>query len=60
MSVDPTTPARPQVGYALTPAEKRSRKLRNVALAVVIGSLAVLFYVMTIAKMGAGFFTRPL
>ena len=36
--------------------QQRSRRLRNIALAVVIGVLVVLFYVMTIAKMGGRFY----
>jgi hypothetical protein len=46
--------------YALTPAQQRSRRLRNIAIALVIAGLCILFYVMTIAKLGAGFLTRPI
>ena len=46
--------------YTLSPSQVRSRRLRNVALALGIAVLVVLFYVMTIAKMGAGFIERPL
>ena len=38
----------------------RSRRLRNIALGLALGLLVVLFYVMTIAKMGAGFIDRPI
>ena len=46
--------------FALTPAQLKSRRLRNIAIGVTIGVLVVLFYVMTIAKLGAGFLTRPI
>ena len=40
----------------MTPEEqeeiKRRRKGRNIALAVVLGFIAVLFYVLTLVKMG--------
>lgn len=50
----------PPVHYTLSPAQQRSRRLRNVALALAIAVLVVLFYVVTIAKMGAGFIDRPI
>ncbi len=48
------------VPYVLTEAQIRSRRLRNIAIALLVGGLCVLFYVMTIAKLGAGFITRPI
>lgn len=36
------------------------RKRRSVALALVLGALVVIFYVLTIVKMGPGIFERPL
>jgi len=36
----------------LTPAE-RARRSRNIALALLLGALAILFFVMTIVRMGA-------
>lgn len=50
----------PRQPLTLSPVQLRSRRLRNIALGVAIGVLVVLFYVMTIAKMGAGFIDRPL
>jgi hypothetical protein len=38
----------------------RRRRQRSIALALVLGVLAVIFYVLTIAKMGPGIFNRPL
>lgn len=36
------------------------RKKRSVALALVLGALVVIFYVLTIVKLGPGMFERPL
>ena len=47
-------------GRVLTPAELKSRRLRNIAIALVVGAMVVLFYVMTIAKLGPGILNRPL
>ncbi len=47
-------PPRPLV---LTPAQQRSRRLRNVAIGLLVAGLAVLFYVITIAKLGSRVFT---
>jgi hypothetical protein len=37
----------------LTEAEKRQRRARSIALGLALGALVVLFYVVTIAKLGA-------
>ena len=39
-------------GPALTPAQVRSRRLRNIAVGLAVGLMVVLFYVMTLAKLG--------
>ena len=51
---------RPRQPLTLSPVQLRSRRLRNIALGLALGVLVVLFYVMTIAKMGAGFIDRPI
>ena len=38
----------------LTPEQESSRRARNVAIGVTIALLAVLFYVVTIVKLGGG------
>ncbi len=44
----------------LTPAQLRSRRLRNIALGLTIALLVVLFYVMTLAKLGgSGVISTP-
>ncbi len=40
-------------GIVLTPGQLRSRRARNIAIGVAIGLLVVLFYVLTIAKLGS-------
>jgi hypothetical protein len=39
-------------GVALSPAQQRSRRARNVAIGVAVGLLVLLVYVLTIAKLG--------
>ena len=48
-----------QDGIVLTPEQKRARRQRSVALAVLLGILVVLFYVVTLTK-GPGVLNRPL
>jgi hypothetical protein len=43
----------------LTPEEVKSRRSRNIAIAVGIGFMIVLFYVVTIVKLGVGVVVRP-
>lgn len=47
----------PLPSLLLTPAQARSRRTRNVAIGLLIGGLVVLFYVITIAKLGSRVFT---
>lgn len=54
-------PAPPvQEGVVLTPEQARRRRARNVAIATLLGFLAVLFYVVTIVKLGPNVLNRPL
>ncbi|HLQ91247.1 MAG TPA: CoxF protein [Xanthobacteraceae bacterium] len=43
----------------LTEAQRRSRRARSIAIAIVLGVLVVLFYVVTLVK-GPGVMNRPL
>ena len=55
--------ARPQPGdepVTLSPAQKRQRRARSVAIALALGALAALFYLVTIAKLGSNILNRPL
>ena len=44
----------------LTEAQKKARRSRSIALGVVLAALAVLFYVITVAKLGPNLFNRPM
>lgn len=43
----------------LTPEEAKSRRSRNIAIALGLVFLILLFYVVTIAKLGIGVVVRP-
>ena len=47
-------------GIVLTEEQKRRRRARNIAIALVLGGLVVLFYVLTIVKLGPGVLRRPM
>lgn len=49
----------PQHGRRLTPEEAKSRRSRNIAIAVGLVFLMILFYVVTVAKLGVGVVVRP-
>ncbi len=55
-SKDPRDPQ----GVVLTPEQKRRQRSRSIAIAVVLGALCVLFYVVTIVKLGPNVLNRPL
>lgn len=48
-----------QTGIVLTEEQKRRRRARSVAIAVSLGILVVLFYLVTLVK-GPGVLQRPL
>jgi hypothetical protein len=50
---------RDEEGIVLTPQQLRARRQRSIALAVLLGVLVVLFYVVTLVK-GPGVLNRPL
>jgi len=47
-------------GIVLTEEQKRRRNARSVAIALSLGALVLLFYVVTIVKLGPGVLHRPL
>ena len=49
-----------QNGIMLTDEQKRRRRARSVAIALALGALVLLFYVVTIVKLGPGVLQRPL
>lgn len=44
----------------LSPAAARSRRSRNIAIALTVAGVCVLFYVVTIVKLGPAVLMRPL
>jgi hypothetical protein len=49
-----------ETGIVLTEEQKRRQRARSVAIALSLGALAVLFFVVTIVKLGSGVLTRPM
>jgi hypothetical protein len=43
-------------GITLTPEQVRNRRRRNIAIGLVVGLLAVLFYTITVVKIGPAVF----
>jgi hypothetical protein len=50
----------PKRPIQLTPEEQKRRRKRSLALGLTLGALVLLFYVITIAKLGPGVLQRPL
>jgi hypothetical protein len=50
---------KPQPGIKLTEQQLRARRARSIAIALALGVLAVLFYIVTLVK-GPGVLIRPL
>jgi len=53
-------PRSPEDGVVLTEEQKRRRRARSIAIGLALGGLALLFYVVTIVKLGPGVLNRPL
>ncbi len=47
-------------GVRLTEQQRRRRRSRSIAIALVLAALVVLFYVVTIVKLGPGILDRPM
>lgn len=47
-------------GITLTDEQKKKRRSRSIAIAVALGGLVLLFYVVTIIKLGPGVLDRAL
>jgi hypothetical protein len=50
---------KPEDGIKLTEQQLRARRSRNIAIAVSLGVLVILFYIVTLVK-GPGVLVRPL
>jgi hypothetical protein len=53
-------PENAEVGVVLTPAQARSRRARNIAIGVTVALLAVLFYAVTLVKLGGAVANRQI
>jgi hypothetical protein len=51
---------KPDEGVVLTPEQARSRRARNIAIGVTIALLAVLFYAVTVVRLGGAVANRTL
>jgi len=49
---------KPETGIRLTEQQQRARRARSIAIAVSLGVLAVLFYIVTLVK-GPAVLVRP-
>ena len=47
-------------GIVLTDAQRRRRRARSIALGLVLAALAILFYVVTVVKLGPNVLNRPI
>lgn len=47
-----------ETGIRLTPAEQKSRRARNIAIALGLVSLVVIFYVVTLVRLGGNVASR--
>jgi ferric-dicitrate binding protein FerR (iron transport regulator) len=50
----------PSPRSVLTPEESRRRRSRSIAIALALGALVLLFYVVTMVKLGPQVLNRPL
>jgi hypothetical protein len=50
----------PDGGIVLTAEQKRRRRARSIAIALTLGALVLLFYIVTIVKLGPNVLTRPM
>ena len=56
---EPINEQKPEPGIRLTERQQRARRARSVAIAVSLGVLVVIFYIVTLVK-GPGVLVRPL
>ena len=51
--------SKPELGIKLTEQQLRARRARSIAIALALGALVILFYVVTLVK-GPAVLNRPL
>lgn len=59
MSADKTDGEKDAKGITLTPEQAKSRRQRNIAIGLAVGFFVLLFYVVTIVKLGPGVMRPP-
>jgi hypothetical protein len=60
MSIEQQDKAAPQDGVVLTPEQEKSRRARNIAIGIMVALLAVLFYAVTLVKLGGAVANRQI
>ena len=60
VNAGPHAPQDREEPVSLTEAQKRQRRARSLAIAIALGALAVLFYLVTMVKIGSNLLIRPL
>ncbi len=50
----------PEDGVVLTPEQEKSRRARNIAIGITVALLAVLFYAVTVVKLGGAVASRQI
>jgi hypothetical protein len=60
MTGNPNTPETRDDGAKQQDLLARRRRARSIAIALALGALVLLFYLVTIAKLGPGVLDRPL
>jgi len=55
-----STSQKPPQGPVLTPEQAKSRRARNVAIGLAVGLLCVIFYAVTVVKLGPGILHKPM
>jgi hypothetical protein len=56
---EPINEQKPETGIRLTEQQRRAQRARSIAIAVSLGVLVILFYIVTLVK-GPGVLVRPL
>jgi hypothetical protein len=56
---EPNIESKPETGIKLTERQQRARRARSIAIAISLGVLVLLFYIVTLVK-GPGVLERPL
>lgn len=60
MSLEQENPLATEEGVVLTPEQAKSRRARNIAIGVTVALLAVLFYAVTLVKLGGAVANRQI